>query len=536
MPRAIGMFGHDLDPRLLRQPARPTRTCCTSLFGVWLRRRDGVSEAFAGDPTDGVHDRPRASRRCSARSPSGCSYLAGKRLVDRAVGLLAAALLAVAFLPVFYAHLALNDVPTLAPLCLALSGAAGVLRDGRVRRLRCSRGSGSAWRARPSTRAGSCCCRCSRRRWCVRGAGGRARAVARPAARGRRWRSRLPRRQPVRAARLRRVPRRADATSPTASATAAGKLGLTQDNGLALLPLDARAGGWAGCPSLAGARRRRAAGVRARRRRCCVLVPAPLAVRAFMGTQERFFGALAACRCSRSSACWPPTRRAARAGAARAGAGAAPDARRSPSSRSAGRGSSTPCTTGMVLSRAGHPQRWRATGWSRTSRRARRSSWSRVVPDGWAQDVGDPSPVTPQRQPLDQVPDEALEPRQRRLDSSRAGAHREHRGLRAHAAARASSTSTSAQGYCYVVTGSTQRGRAEAEPERRPEAIAYYRELERARPRRAISASPYRGGREAGALQLRLLVRLLPAGLRRGPGRIMTSTGSTGGAMRGVVD
>ena len=36
-----------------------------------------------------------------------------------------------AFLPVFYSHLALNDVPTLAPLCLALWGAAGVLRTGR---------------------------------------------------------------------------------------------------------------------------------------------------------------------------------------------------------------------------------------------------------------------------------------------------------------------------------------------------------------------------------------------------------------------
>ena len=60
-------------------------------------------------------------------------YLAGARLFDRGVALLAAALEAVAFLPVFYAHLALNDVPTLAPLTLSLVGTAGVLRKGRAR-------------------------------------------------------------------------------------------------------------------------------------------------------------------------------------------------------------------------------------------------------------------------------------------------------------------------------------------------------------------------------------------------------------------
>ena len=60
-------------------------------------------------------------------------YPTGARLFDRAVGLLAAAIEAVAFLPVFYAHLALNDVPTLAPLTLSLLGSAGVLRKGRAR-------------------------------------------------------------------------------------------------------------------------------------------------------------------------------------------------------------------------------------------------------------------------------------------------------------------------------------------------------------------------------------------------------------------
>jgi 4-amino-4-deoxy-L-arabinose transferase-like glycosyltransferase len=61
------------------------------------------------------------------------TYLAGSRLIGRAGGLLAAAILGFGFLPVFYSHLALNDVPTLAPVALSLYGIAGVLRKGRTR-------------------------------------------------------------------------------------------------------------------------------------------------------------------------------------------------------------------------------------------------------------------------------------------------------------------------------------------------------------------------------------------------------------------
>ena len=72
--------------------------------------------------------------RSSARSPScsrrwrqpGCSPTA-------APGRWPAACSAAAFLPVFYAHLALNDAPALAPVALGLDGAAGVLRSGRCR-------------------------------------------------------------------------------------------------------------------------------------------------------------------------------------------------------------------------------------------------------------------------------------------------------------------------------------------------------------------------------------------------------------------
>ncbi len=80
----------------------------------------------------------KPTRRACSRSPASpppllgtialwLLYLTGARLFSRPAGLLASAILAVAFLPVFYAHLAVNDVPTLAPLTLSLLGSAGVL-------------------------------------------------------------------------------------------------------------------------------------------------------------------------------------------------------------------------------------------------------------------------------------------------------------------------------------------------------------------------------------------------------------------------
>ncbi|MGZ4173374.1 MAG: ArnT family glycosyltransferase [Solirubrobacteraceae bacterium] len=70
--------------------------------------------------------------------PVWLTYLAGARLFGRVVGLVAAATFGFAFLPIFYGHLALNDVPTLAPVTLApvtlaLYGIAGVVRRARLR-------------------------------------------------------------------------------------------------------------------------------------------------------------------------------------------------------------------------------------------------------------------------------------------------------------------------------------------------------------------------------------------------------------------
>jgi hypothetical protein len=60
----------------------------------------------------------------------GMIYLAGVRFHGRKAGFFAAGVLAVGFLPVFYGHFALNDSPLLFPVCLALYGAARIADSG----------------------------------------------------------------------------------------------------------------------------------------------------------------------------------------------------------------------------------------------------------------------------------------------------------------------------------------------------------------------------------------------------------------------
>ncbi len=131
VPRAVAMFGHSLNPHYFANPPGFTYVL-HYLFAIAYGGKTGVRHAFAHDPT-GVYTLSRAAAAALGVIALWLLYATGARLFNRAVGLLAAAIEAVAFLPVFYAHLALNDVPTLAPLTLSLLGSAGVLRKGRIR-------------------------------------------------------------------------------------------------------------------------------------------------------------------------------------------------------------------------------------------------------------------------------------------------------------------------------------------------------------------------------------------------------------------
>ena len=131
VPNAIGLFGHGWNPHYFVNPPAYTYLLHV-VFAVWFGGRAGVAKAMATDPT-AVFVVARLTAAAVGTLAVWLLYTAGAKLFGRAVGLLAAALLAVSFLPVFYSHLALNDVPTLAPIALSLWGTAGVLRDGRLR-------------------------------------------------------------------------------------------------------------------------------------------------------------------------------------------------------------------------------------------------------------------------------------------------------------------------------------------------------------------------------------------------------------------
>jgi 4-amino-4-deoxy-L-arabinose transferase-like glycosyltransferase len=131
VPRAIGIFQLGWNPHYFENP--PGYTYLLHLvFAVWFGGERGVVHAFATNPT-AVFTAARVTAALLGTLAVWLLYMAGARLFDRGVALLAAALEAVAFLPVFYSHLALNDVPTLAPLTLSLLGSALVLRGGRLR-------------------------------------------------------------------------------------------------------------------------------------------------------------------------------------------------------------------------------------------------------------------------------------------------------------------------------------------------------------------------------------------------------------------
>jgi Dolichyl-phosphate-mannose-protein mannosyltransferase len=131
VPVAVRFFDAGLNPGYFLNPPGYSELLY-ALYAVWFGGRDAVAHAYATDPSE-VFLLARVTVALFGTVAVWLLHLAGARFFDRRVGLLAAALGAVAFLPVFYGHLALNDVPATAPATLALLGAALVLRGGGVR-------------------------------------------------------------------------------------------------------------------------------------------------------------------------------------------------------------------------------------------------------------------------------------------------------------------------------------------------------------------------------------------------------------------
>jgi Dolichyl-phosphate-mannose-protein mannosyltransferase len=145
VPRAVGYFRADtLDPAYQLNPSGLIEWIALALL-AFHRSGDAVVRTWQEDP-GAIWTVARVASALLATAAVALIYVAGCRLLrvaraaagdetapDRWAGLLAALILATAFLPVHYGHLALNDAPSLAFTALALIGVAGVLRTGRLR-------------------------------------------------------------------------------------------------------------------------------------------------------------------------------------------------------------------------------------------------------------------------------------------------------------------------------------------------------------------------------------------------------------------
>jgi Dolichyl-phosphate-mannose-protein mannosyltransferase len=521
VPGAIGLFGHGWNPHYFVNPPAFTYLL-HGVFAVWFGGRKGVSDAYATNPTE-VFVVARVTAAVVGTLALWLVYLAGARLFDRRTGLLAAGLLGVAFLPVFYSHLALNDVPTLAPVGLSLWGTAGVFRHGRVRDyLIAGAGLGLACATKYTggvvllpllAAAASQFATPGGRNPALRGivlAGMLAFAafiVANPYA-------------------VLDFQSFRDGLSHQASAADAslGKLGLSQESGWLYYVWTFTWGlGWAPlAASVVGL------GLLAHddRRLLAILGPAPILYVLFMGTQERFFGrwllpvfplvCLLAAYAMVRLAGMVATRVPALGPALGACAVVV----------LCGQGVVSSMHDGLVLSREDTRNATRDWLVAHVPPRSK-IVVEPVVPDQWATDIGRPSPLT------------ANGARWVKFPTSRSNINND--GSSSTGAGRIVNVEDYERtlvpalvdryehgGYCYVVTGSTQRGRAEAEPDVVPRALAYYRELER-RSDLVYEASPYRSGSSPVRFSFDWSFDYYPLAYRR-PGPLMQVYRLRGGA------
>ncbi len=129
VPKAVAFFQSGYNPDYYFNP--PGLSYLLHLvFAVWFGGESGVLDAWSSSPSD-VYLVARYTSAILGTLAVLLTYLAARRLFDAKHGVFAAALLAVAFLPVFFGHQAVNDGAQLAPIALSLFGTAGILIRGR---------------------------------------------------------------------------------------------------------------------------------------------------------------------------------------------------------------------------------------------------------------------------------------------------------------------------------------------------------------------------------------------------------------------
>ena len=369
---------------------------------------------------------------------------------------------------------------------------------------------------RRSTPAGSCCCRSSPpRSRSSSPAGGRGRCAGSSSSAWARWSSFV----------VANPYALLDFSSfwegvthqSEASGDAAGKLGLTQDSGYAYYLWSFGWGlGWLPLIFAVGG------AVRLwfdERRLLWMLVPAILVFFLFMGSQERYFGrwlmpvfpfvcilaAYAAIELADWLGSFSPALRPTLVAAAVV--------------LLCGQGFVYSLHSGLVLSREDTrniARDWMVANVPTTTKIVVEP----VVPDQWAQDIGNPSPVAKNGNRWNKFPlsRSNIDPETRETLTGEGVIVNIEDFEKVLTPALLDKFEQ--QQYCWVVVGSTQRGRAEVEPEEVPEALAYYKELER-RSRVAYMVSPYAKGKGPVAFNFDWTFNYFPLAYNR-PGPTMT--------------
>jgi 4-amino-4-deoxy-L-arabinose transferase-like glycosyltransferase len=491
VPRAIGFFGHDLNPHYFLNPPAYSYLLHV-VFELWFGGRDAVTHAYVTDPTS-VFIVARLVAAVLGTVAVWLTFLAAARLFDRAVALAAAAVFGLAFLPIFYSHLALNDVPTLAPVALSLYGIAGVLRRGRKRDYALA-GLGVGLAAATKYTGGVTLLCLLAAFVCDAAGGGRAKAArgvvlclltafvafiaANPYA-------------------ILDWNAFRDGVSSQASLAAGEdpvKLGTTEGSGITYYLWSFTWGlGWA--PTLAALGGAVLLAVRRRLAMVLVLLPAPIAFIIFMGDQQRFFGrwlmpifpivAILAGYGAVSLVRWAVRRRGVPLAIATAVAGVV----------LLTQSVITVIHNDAVLSRP--DTRTVARQWMVGHVPAgARVVLEPLVPDNWATDVGGALPWTPDGERWSRYPTwlTTLDKQGHALPAGQT------RFLLVDQYERTLQPAMIDQyvrkGYCWVLVGSLQAGRAFAQPRAAPNAIAYYDALAR-RGRLVHHVSPFARGSSA---------------------------------------
>ncbi len=492
VPTAVAFFAGDYNPHYFINPPAFSYLL-HSVLAVWFGggwpfgARADVSEAYAIDPT-AVFIVARVTVALLGVATVALVYATGVRLYDRRVGLLAAAIMATAFLPVFYSHLALNDVPALLPLAASVYGSAGVLTRGRPGDYVLA-GAGLGLAVATKYTAGIVILPLLvAAAWRLADRGERAPAalglavaggvaalafvVANPHALlsfGEFW---------------------ADVEKQESAAGDLGKLGQTYDSGF-LYYLWVLTWGFGWVPALMAAVAIPFA-FRDDARKALFLVPWPLALFVFMGVQDRFFGR------------WLLPALPALALLAAFGAVWLVDRlRASPRTRAALLGAAALLLAGQGIVYSVHLDRVLSRDDTRNLARA----WmvenvppgskiviEPIVPEAWTTDAGRPPAVTPNGRRWNKflttrtTVDE--QGRERRGNVGRTIAIEDYERVTRPALV----GSYARGGFCWVVIGSTQYGRAFADPDAVPQAIRYYRSLSR-HSDLVYEVDPYRPGK-----------------------------------------